>query len=218
MVEHLISRAGRRAMRRRPAPGFTLIELVLAVSILAIMITVLFGGLRIGLRAWQRGEDRAAVLEHARSMRQILEEALGGTCGYAGLAEQGAATPVILFKGEPERVSFVTVSPPISPPAPIAFVAVTLSIDAGTAPGLAIREKALPNFDPFETVTPSLVDPAITAVRFRYLRDTSSWEERWDAVEEHALPRAVEVTLTERINGRAEKFPPITVPIRVNAP
>src|SRR5437867_2079247 len=124
-------------MRRRLAAGFTLIELVLALSILAIMITVLFGGLRMGLRAWQRGEDRAAILQRARSMAQLIEEALGGTYGYAGLVEQGAATPVIFFKGQSERLSFVTVSPPVSPPAAIPFVAVTLSIDAGAAPGLA---------------------------------------------------------------------------------
>ena len=205
-------------MRRRPAPGFTLVELVLALSILAIMMTILFGGLRLGLQAWQRVEARAAVLQHARSMTQILEEALGGICGYAGLAERGTAIPVIFFKGESERVSFVTVSPPISPPAAIPFVAVTLSIDAGSAAGLAIREKALPNFDPFERVTPSVVDPTITAIRFRYLRDAGSWEDSWDAVEESALPRAVEVTLTAMIDGRARESTPITVPIRVNAP
>jgi general secretion pathway protein J len=216
--QYLLSRADRHAMRRGPAPGFTLIDLVLALSILTIMVTVLFGGFRLALRAWQQGEDRAAALQHVRSMRQMLEQALGGTCGYAGLVEQGTATPVIFFKGESERVSFVTMSPPISPPAAIAFVAVTLSIDAGTAPGLAIREKALPNFDPFETVTPSVVDPTITAIRLRYLRDAGSWEESWDAAEEHALPRAVEVTLTERINARAQESTTITVPIRANAP
>jgi prepilin-type N-terminal cleavage/methylation domain-containing protein len=205
-------------MRRRLAPGFTLIELVLALSILAVMITVLFGGLRMGLRAWQRGEDRAAALQHARSMTQLIDEALGGTYGYAGVAKQGTATPVIFFKGQSERLSFVTASPPISPAAAIPFVAVTLSIDAGTAPGLAIREKALPNFDPFETVAPSVVDPTITAIRFRYLREAGSWEESWDAVEEHALPQAVEVTLTSMVNGRAQESTPITVPIRVNAP
>jgi prepilin-type N-terminal cleavage/methylation domain-containing protein len=205
-------------MGRRPAPGFTLVELVMALSILAIMVTILFGGLRMGLRAWQRIEARAAVLQHARSMTQILEEALGGTYGYAGLAERGTAIPVIFFKGESDRVSFVTVSPPISPTAAIPFVAVTLSVDAGATPGLAIREKALPKFDPFERVTPSVVDPTTTAIRFRYLRDAGSWETRWDAVTESALPRAVEVTLTAMIDGRAQESAPITVPIRVTAP
>ena len=122
-----------------------------------------------------------------------------------------------MFQGGAERVSFVTVSPPMALAATIPFIAVTLSMDAGDAPGLAIREKALPNFDPFEAVPPSVVDSTITAVRFRYLRDEGTWEETWDGVEERAVPRAVEVTLTAMMNGRVQQAPPITVPIRVNS-
>ena len=122
-----------------------------------------------------------------------------------------------MFQGGADRLSFVTVSPPISLPAPIPFVAVTLSMDAGNAPGLAIREKALPNFNPFEAVAPSAVDPTITAIRFRYLRDEGEWEETWDGPVERIVPRAVEVTLTAMTNGRVQQAPPITVPIRVNS-
>jgi len=204
-------------MRRHAERGFTLIELVLALSIVAIMITLLFGGLRVGLRAWQRGEERAGVLQHARSMTQLLQEALSGTYTYRGQADKdNAQNQVILFQGEAGRVSFVTVSPPMPLLAAIPFVAVTLSMDAGNAPGLAIREKALPNFDPFEAVAPSVVDPTITAVSFRYLREEGTWEETWDGVEERAVPRAVEVTLTALIDGRVREAPPITVPIRQN--
>jgi prepilin-type N-terminal cleavage/methylation domain-containing protein len=204
-------------MRRRGPAGFTLIELVLALSIVAIMVTMLFGGLRVGLRAWQRGEERAAVLQRSRSMSQILEDALSGTSWYMALLEQGAVTPVLLFKGETDRVYFVTGSPPIPLGASIPFVAVTMSVESGDTPGLTIREKALPNFDPFEAVAPSVVDPTVSAVRFRYLRDAGSWEDTWDGGEERALPRGIEVTLTETVNGRVEELPPIVVPFRMNA-
>lgn len=204
-------------MRRRAPSGFTLIELVLALSIVAIMVTMLFSGLRVGLRAWQSGEDRAGILQHSRSMTQMFEDALGGTYWYLDLLEQGANTPVLLFKGEKDRVYFVTGTPPLPPATPIPFVAVTLSIDQGTTPGFAIRQKALPNFDPFEEVAPSVVDPTVTSLRFRYLRDAGSWEEAWDAVEERSLPQAVEVTLRAMVNGREEELPPFVVPIRVNA-
>ena len=206
-------------MKRRTESGFTLIELVLALSIVAIMVTMLFSGLRVGLRAWQRGEERAAVLQHSRSMNQLLETALAGAYWYVAKAAQEDPAPILLFKGEADRLSFVTVAPPMPPPTPIPFVAVTLSVDADSAPGLAIREKVLPNFDPFEAVAPSVVDPTIASVRFRYLRDGGGWEEAWDSAEEHTLPQAIEVTLTPALNGRAEPPPPIVlmVPIRVNA-
>jgi general secretion pathway protein J len=205
-------------MRRRAAPGFTLIELVLALSILAIMVTMLFGGLRVGIRAWQRGEERAAALQHSRSITQLLEQALAGTYWYLSRPDYSERGPVLLFKGDAERLNFVTVSPPMPFPAPIPFVAVTLSVDAGSAPGLAIREKALPNTDPFEEVAPIVVDPTIASVRFRYLRQGGGWEEAWDSVDERALPQAIEVTVTPVADGQGVPPQPIIipVPVRVN--
>ena len=204
-------------MRRRAASGFTLIELVLALSIVAIMVTMLFSGLRTGLRAWQSGEDRAALLQHSRGMSQMLEDALAGTSWYLDLLAQEANTPVLLFKGEKDRIYFVTSSPPLPPTTPIPFVAVTLSIDQGTTPGFAIRQKALPNFDPFEEVLPSVVDPTVTSLLFRYSREAGAWEEAWDASEERSLPRAIEVTVRAIVNGREQELPPFVVPVRVNA-
>ena len=92
-------------------------------------------------------------------------------------------------------------------------------MDAGGAPGLAIREKALPNFDPFEPVPPSLVDPTIGSVRFRYMRSGGGWEETWDSTEENKLPQAIEVTLTPAEAAGDHPPPPVVlrVPIRVNA-
>jgi general secretion pathway protein J len=204
-------------MRRRP-PGFTLIELVLALSIVAIMVTMLFGGLRVGLRAWQRGEARAAALQQSRGIRQLLEEGLAGAYWYVGRPQEDAASPVLLFKGEAERLSFVTVSPPMPLSTPLPFVAITLSVDAGSAPGLAIREKALPNFDPFEAVAPSVVDPTIAAIRFRYQGSEGGWEDAWDSADQNTLPQAIEMTLTPTAVGPEQPEPIVLmVPIRVNA-
>ena len=76
-------------------------------------------------------------------------------------------------------------------------------------------EKLLPNDDPFEARRPLLLDTAVTAARFRFLRASGSWEERWDGVAEQALPRAVEIALTTRLNGRTVDHPPVTIAIPV---
>jgi general secretion pathway protein J len=205
-------------MRPRGQRGFTLLELVLALSILAAMLAIVFGGLRVGIRAWQSGDQRTEALQQARSLNALLAQSLGGTTPYVGMPPAGAQ-PEVLFQGEPDRIGFVTVSPPYPLPAPIAFTAVMFSIDEGARPGFAVREKALPNEEPFELSEPIVVDPSLVAVRFRYQRQADgAWEEQWDGATEKAVPAAVEVTLIALVQGVPVEQPPVMVPIRVTAP
>lgn len=198
--------------------GFTLIELLLALTLVAALLAISFGSLRVGLAAWRQGEARAEAQQHGRSLAQVLARGLGAAHPYQGEA-RGGSPPAILFEGEPERLSFVTTAPPLPAAVSIAFTAVQVTLDGGEAAGLAVRQKALPNSDAFERVAPALVDGSVTALRFRYLRDgAASWEERWDAGAEQRLPRAVEITLTTSAGARTIQHPPITVSIPAGAP
>ena len=62
--------------------GFTLLELLLALGIVAVLVVIVSGGVRIGLTAWQRGEERTAKLDRARSLVVLLEHALAGAYPY----------------------------------------------------------------------------------------------------------------------------------------
>jgi general secretion pathway protein J len=200
---------------RRGQLGFTLIELMLALTIVATLLAVTFAGLRVGLGAWQRGEARAEAQQHVRSLFSVLTRTVGGVYPYQVAAGSDNTQPVILFQGEADRVALVTTVPPFPLPVPAAFAAVTLAMEGAEPPGLAVRQKLLPNDDPFEALRPLLLDSAVTAARFRYLRAGGAWEERWDAVEEQALPRAVEISLTTRLDGRTIDHAPVTIAIPV---
>lgn len=196
--------------------GFTLVEVVIALTIVATLLVVMFGGLRVGLGAWQRGDERAEVLERARSLTQVVTRTLAAAHPYMTSAHAGKAG-LLLFEGAPDRVAFVTSVPPFPTAAPIAFTAVTLSQDAEPVAGLAMRQKPLPNEEPFDRgLQPALVDGTVSDVRFRYLRESDGeWTENWDAVEEKALPLAVEITLTVVHAGRSAPQPPLIVSLPV---
>ncbi len=195
---------------RDSARGFTLIELILALSIVATVLVILFGGLRIGLAAWQRGEERTAKLDHTRSLAVLLEHALAGAFPYR-IVPQAEQAARILFEGLPDRLTFATLSPPFPTGGPAAFTAISLS---GDAAGLALRQQILPNPLVLDRLRPALVDAQTSGLRFRYLgQEREAWQDAWDLGKEQGLPRAVEITL---VTGGVPQT--LTVPIRVTAP
>lgn len=202
---------------RTPNPGFTLLELLIALAIVAALVAIALGGLRVGAAAWQQGEDRAEAHQHARSLAEILARSVAGSFPYRAAPREGGEAR-ILFAGEENKLAFATLSPPFPHAAPIAFTAVVFSLEAGERPGLAIRGKALPNFEPFETEKPLLVDPSVAEVSFRYLRPGGDWEESWDGAEEKQLPEAVQISLTTVVKGKRETFPPLTVSLKASLP
>jgi general secretion pathway protein J len=203
-------------MTRHRDRGFTLVEILLALSIGAALLVILFGGVRAGLAAWGRGEARAMALEHSRSLAQVLGRAVAGTYPYRGTLTEGIPEGVI-FDGRPDRLTFVTVSPSIAPPILIAFTAVMLSRDDQ---GLAVRQLVLPNRERLERLAPVLVDSTVTEVRFRYLgRGDEAWKDQWDMSKEDDLPRAVEIQLSTAVGSRGvERQPALVVPVRVLVP
>ncbi|MCI4677164.1 prepilin-type N-terminal cleavage/methylation domain-containing protein [Rhodoblastus acidophilus] len=94
-------------MKRRPPDGFTLLELLVALSLVSLMIVALAGGLRIGTRAWQSGRAGVSIDEAELAARAIagqLERAFPATLRRAN------GPPVVAFDGGPDNCRFVALS------------------------------------------------------------------------------------------------------------
>jgi general secretion pathway protein J len=196
--------------------GFTLVELLIALAIVGALLAIAFGGLRVAVASWRQGEDRAEAHQHVRSVALTLARALSATYPYRA-SRSLAPEPVVLFSGTEQRVEFVTQAPPFPGAIPIAFTAVVLAFDDGGEAGLVVRQRALPNREPFGEATVVYRDPSVTALRFAFL-DESGWQDSWDGAETKATPRAVKVTVATTLNGRVEELPPLTVSLRTARP
>lgn len=89
------------------AAGFTLLEALVATSILALLMTVLTGGMRFGLRAWEAGERQVDRVEGAAAAQTLLRRAIEQA--YPLVRRKGE--PVVVLEGEPRRLRFVTALP-----------------------------------------------------------------------------------------------------------
>lgn len=197
----------------RDPRGFTVLEILLAFSILAVIAVVLAGSLRVGLRAWEAGERQATLQQEIRVIVELVTEALSAAHPYRG---QLASNPqrVVLFQGEADKVSFVTAAPPLVLNVPAApFHAVTLSL---TADGeLRVVERLVPAEEPFAEGPHVVLSRSVSAFRLQYLNDNGLWQDRWDGQTAAALPAALRIELTVRLQGRSETLPTFLVPIHL---
>lgn len=191
-----------------------MIEVVIALAIVGAMLAVMFGGLRVGVAAWRQGDARAEALQRARGLSHVITRALAGAHPYR-VGTYGADAARLVFQGEPDRIAFVTATPPVPYATPIAFAAVVFARDHS---GLAVLQKPLPDRDPLERLQPAVADDTVTELRLRYRRPNAGWEERWDGAREQTLPTAVEVTLTTTRDERRGEPASVVIALRAITP
>ncbi|HEY7366088.1 MAG TPA: type II secretion system protein GspJ [Methylomirabilota bacterium] len=202
---------------RHHARGFTLLELLIALAIVAALLAIAFGGLRVALAAWTQGEDRADAHQHLRGVAAVLARAVGSAYPYRAPAGQ-SPEPVLLFQGTEQRLQLVTQAAPFPAAIPVAFSAVAIGLETiEEGPALIVRQRVMPNRDPFTEAPVLLRDTGINRVEFRYLNATGTWQETWDGETENGLPRAVRITLATP-GGRGETALALTLTLRAGAP
>lgn len=149
--------------------GFTLLELLIALSILSLIMGIIYGGMRFGNRAWDAGEARAESNQRLRLVLNQLAEEIRSAYSIKMVGE----TPddkYLAFWGEPDRIKFVTVTAGLmSEPLENKLRALSYYVD--TDEGLVMKETAL-NYDDFfsqlDTQEAITLNPEIAEIGFRY--------------------------------------------------
>ncbi|MBI5178771.1 MAG: prepilin-type N-terminal cleavage/methylation domain-containing protein [Nitrospinae bacterium] len=93
--------------------GFTLIELVIAMSLLAAMAAILTGGLSLSLRSWEAGKERMEEHHDLTEGFLMLEGQVRMARTAFWLNEKNERTPV--FSGKPEEIVFAAGYPRLVP-------------------------------------------------------------------------------------------------------
>lgn len=195
----------------RGAHGFTLIEVIIALSTMAAVVLMAAAALRVGLRAWEAGQRRVETQQETRALVEIIGEAIEGAHPYRG--RRGLAPErVVLFEGEPEEIRLVTTAPPLTLDAPgMPFHALVL----GQQPEGRLRlvERLVPAEEPFPDVPGTVLSRSVSRLHLAYRDPEGAWQDRWDGAAQGGLPTAVRVELTLGEGERALTLPPLIVSI-----
>lgn len=92
-------------MMLRQQKAFTLIETLVALTLMSLLIMVLFGGFRAGVRSWQASENYIAAAEEPRQLSALLYRHLGQVVPV--MAGGGNVSPRPIFAANTERIRYV---------------------------------------------------------------------------------------------------------------
>ncbi len=96
----------------KPAPrpqadaGFTLLELLVAITLLGFLSVALIGGLRFGTQIWKKSENASLDSNAVRSAQKILAASLARI--YPKLVVAGVDDSHIDFDGNADRLTFLS--------------------------------------------------------------------------------------------------------------
>jgi len=94
---------------RGGADGFTLLELLIAVALMAFIALILAGGLRLGVRAWRGAQARSDEVARVIAVHDALERLIGRA--RAAYASDDIADLTLTFAGEADRLSLTAPLP-----------------------------------------------------------------------------------------------------------
>jgi general secretion pathway protein J len=99
-----MTRSRRHSKPHALESGFTLLELLIATTLLAFLSLLLFGGLRFGTRVWEKTETATTATNRVRAAQLVLSEEIAEA--YPFYAGDDAPTKRVDFSGENQRVTF----------------------------------------------------------------------------------------------------------------
>jgi general secretion pathway protein J len=188
----------------REALGFTLVELLIAITLLGLLMVMLFGGLRFGTQATTAASSIVVRTSEIATAYGFLREALGNAQPLP--VDDATPQPRVMFDGDADHLEFVALPPGHLAPGDFHRLYVGLddaprSNDGGRRP-LMLRWNGVPRgpgaSEPV-AVPPSILRDRVGRVEFAYFGpgengEPAAWQPRWQAAK--SLPDLVRIRIT----------------------
>jgi general secretion pathway protein J len=179
----------------RPA-GFTLVEVVVAMSLLATIMVLLYSGLTFALRSWDAGDANGRKVADRRLGENFLRREL---TELFPMRWKNAMQLKFAFEGEKDHIKFVSARPPGIQQGGLSLVGIEV-LESDRVRNLVMR-RALPDdaaedFGPLDKAEPTLLIASVDSVAFSYFGSENDfvepkWVDKWELAA--AIPTLVKV-------------------------
>jgi len=197
--------------------GFTLLELMISLTIVGLILVIVFSSLRIGARAWEKGEKDVEMRQRERIVLDLVKRQIAST--FVRVVKDKDEQPFFL-KGDGESMEFISRIPMVpGNRAGLVYVKYVVRPEDEDKKRLMFSEK---NTYIIEKVMEDQAEeeffeliPGAQNIEFEYLRGPSEdeegsvWQETWDPDSDKGAPLAVKIILQDSKD---------TAPIHVIAP
>jgi general secretion pathway protein J len=204
----------------RPAPsrtgGFTLLELLIAITLLGLLMAALFGGLRLGARVWEVSEQRLDDSARLQVVQDFVRERLMQAHPLALVDAHGRAEPA--FLGLPQTVRFLTLMPEhLGAGFHLAQLGL-IEEDGGLHLGIRWRAYDIYADDPQDEPHARVLLADVERLELGYYgmkaeAQAGAWHDEWQG--EHLLPRLMRVRVTFA-EGDRRTWPELIVPLMID--
>jgi general secretion pathway protein J len=99
-------------VKRSPArnqAGFTLVEILVAMILVALLSTLIFGGVRLGAQAWTKVEHRTADFTDIDAVQDVLRQTIASA--YPAFASSDLTNRTVAFDGDQGSMHLVAPLP-----------------------------------------------------------------------------------------------------------
>ncbi|MEP7327578.1 MAG: prepilin-type N-terminal cleavage/methylation domain-containing protein [Betaproteobacteria bacterium] len=189
------------------ARGFTLIELMIALSLFALMSAVLYGSLRLAGRTWDAGEAKA---ESNSGMRLAGDYLRGQLASQHPQRMRKITEFPLLFGGARDEVRFTAPLPGRVGVGGMWFYRLAVVEAAGKGKSALVLERMVPDINgttmpDFSNAERSVLADDVASLKIGYLgrdrgaslENVPTWRDRWD--DPQVLPLLIRVDIAPRV-------------------
>ncbi len=206
---------------KRNSSGFTILELLIAISLAVMILLILFAGMRLASRSQQKASARSELNQRMRIVGDRVSWLIRGAYPYI---VQKPDEKKLYFSGEDDALGLVTTAVDTAGRGPEDRAGLKWAYFFVDSKGLQVREKVYFLEDVFENSggMVTLIDPDVRKITFSYLDvneddQEGSWTDSWNPTEKDYLPAAVKVGITFRQEETKAAMPEMIVTIQARS-